>query len=93
MGLSRGLTQEAEKVLAGWVNKYGDDLLSRGLTQEAEKVLRKPEMLAMVGLSDATIRRMEQASKFPKRIRLGHSCGWLKSEILAFLDSKAQARG
>ena len=68
--------------------------LSRGLTQEAEKVLRKPEVRQMVGLSDPTIWRLEKAGKFPQRVKLGErSCGYFQSEILAWLDSKAQARG
>ncbi len=58
-----------------------------------ERVIRKPELLAMVGLSDPTIWRLEKAGKFPRRLRLGgSSCGWLESEIIKWLESKAAER-
>jgi prophage regulatory protein len=59
-----------------------------------EKILRKPELRKMVALSDPTIWRLERAGKFPKRVRLGEkSCGWLRSEILAWIEGKAAERG
>lgn len=59
----------------------------------AERILRKPEVLGRIGLSDPTIWRMERAGKFPKRLRLGgNSCGWLESEITAWLNNLAAAR-
>jgi prophage regulatory protein len=58
-----------------------------------ERVVRKPELLAMIGLSDPTIWRMEKDGKFPRRIRLGgNSCGWLLSEVMDFLEQKAKER-
>ena len=61
--------------------------------KKEERVIRKPELLAMIGLSDPTIWRMEKDGKFPKRIRLGgNSCGWLFSEVMAFLEQKAADR-
>jgi len=60
----------------------------------AKRIIRKPELLAMIGLSDPTIWRMEKEGKFPKRIRLGgNSCGWLESEINEWLDARLAARG
>ena len=63
------------------------------MEKTSERVIRKPELLAMIGLSDPTIWRMEKDGKFPKRIRLGgNSCGWLLSEVMAFLDQRAADR-
>lgn len=59
-----------------------------------ERIIRKAELLAMVGLSDPTIWRMERDGKFPKRIRLGgNSCGWVASEIFGWIAERAAARG
>lgn len=58
-----------------------------------QRIIRKPELLNMMGLSDPTIYRMEKAGKFPQRIRLGgNSCGWLQSEVDAWISEKAAAR-
>ena len=53
------------------------------------RVIRKPELFSRVGLSDATIWRMEKAGKFPKRIGLGgNSVGWLEHEISEWFEKK-----
>ena len=58
-----------------------------------ERVIRKPELLAKVGLSDPTIWRMEKDGRFPKRLRLGgNSCGWLESEVDGWLTERAAER-
>ena len=58
-----------------------------------DRVIRKPEVQKIVGLSDATIWRLERRGEFPKRIQLGgNSVGWLLSEVLAWLKMKAQER-
>ena len=63
------------------------------VTANRERVIRKNELLGMVGLSDATIWRMERDGTFPKRLRLGgNSCGWLESEVNGWLSALAAAR-
>jgi len=58
-----------------------------------ERVVRKPELISKVGLSDASIWRMERKGLFPKRIQLGgNSVGWLQSEVTQWLRSKAAER-
>ena len=58
-----------------------------------DRIIRKPELLARIGLSDPTIWRLEKASQFPKRLRLGgNSCGWLESEVNGWLAKRAAAR-
>ncbi|MBI1912930.1 MAG: AlpA family phage regulatory protein [Deltaproteobacteria bacterium] len=61
--------------------------------ESIRKIIRKKELLNMLGLSDPTVWRMENAGKFPKRLRLGgNSCGWLLSEIDDWIASRAAAR-
>jgi prophage regulatory protein len=61
--------------------------------QKKERIIRKTEMFARTGLSDATIWRLERQGTFPKRLRLGgNSCGWLESELDDWFRLKAEAR-
>ncbi len=66
------------------------------MTHPHDRILRKKTTLNMVGLSDATIWRMERDGRFPKRIRMGAGpkgvCGWLESEINAWLAERAAER-
>lgn len=58
-----------------------------------DRVVRKPELWNMIGVSDATIWRMEKAGKFPKRVQIGgNSVGWFLSEITRWLEQKASER-
>lgn len=58
-----------------------------------QRIIRKPELVAKLGLSQVTIWRMEKAGNFPKRLRLGgNSVGWLASEIEAWINARAAAR-
>jgi prophage regulatory protein len=62
--------------------------------EKRERILRKPELLAKLGLSDASVWRREKMGDFPKRISLGgSSIGWLESEVDGWLQKKADARG
>ena len=64
------------------------------MDKTTERVIRKPELLATIGLSDPTIWRMEKQGKFPKRLRLGgNSCGWLLSEVMQWMEQRAADRG
>ncbi len=58
-----------------------------------QRIIRKPELFGMIGLSEATIWRMEKAGNFPRRIQLGgNSVGWFDDEVEAWKASKAQNR-
>lgn len=58
------------------------------------RILRKPELLGMIGLSDATVWRMEKAGRFPRRVQLGgNSVGWFSDEVGAWMSAKAAERG
>ena len=50
---------------------------------------RLADVKAVVGISRATIDRLEAAGDFPKRIRLGRAAvGWDLSEVLEWLDRR-----
>ncbi len=67
--------------------------MNKNTHQEGDRVARKPEVFRITGMSDTTIWRMEQEGKFPKRLRLGGSaCGWLLSEVSAWLQQRASER-
>lgn len=58
-----------------------------------ERVIRKPEILARVGVSHPTIWRWEKTGYFPKRVSLGgQACGWFESEIDAWFAARAAER-
>lgn len=51
-----------------------------------DEIIRKPQVKKITDLSDTTIWRLEKAKKFPCRRRLSSSaCGWLLSEVLAWV--------
>ena len=57
------------------------------------RIIRKPELMSKIGLSDATIYRMEKAGRFPKRMQLGgNSVGWVESEVLEWVESRKAQR-
>jgi prophage regulatory protein len=57
------------------------------------RIIRKPELFSRIGLSDATIWRMEKMKRFPGRIKLGgNSVGWFENEVDEWLAKKAFER-
>lgn len=58
-----------------------------------QKIIRKPALFSKIGLSDATIWRMEKKGDFPKRLRLGgNSCGWLETEVNQWIEGRLADR-
>ena len=56
--------------------------------------LRLPEILRRVPYSEAHIRRLETAGKFPRRVHLGaNRVAWVETEIDDWLASKLKERG
>jgi prophage regulatory protein len=52
-------------------------------------ILRKPQVMALTGLSSVTIWRLERAGDFPKRIKLtGRAVGWKAADISAWIDAR-----
>jgi len=61
---------------------------------QQNRIIRKPELFSRLGLSDATIWRMEKSGKFPRRIQIGgKAVGWFDTEIDNWLSQKSAARG
>jgi len=51
-----------------------------------DRFIRLPEVLAITGLSEATLRRKEKAGLFPQRIRLGpNAVAWRESDVSAWV--------
>ena len=60
-----------------------------------DKILRKPDVVALVGVTERALRDWEKAGTFPKRFLLhpeGRSVGWLESEIKEWLVQRAASR-
>lgn len=58
-----------------------------------EKIIRKPAVLELTGVSDATLDREEKAGRFPKRRRIGiRAVGWLESEVQEWIAKRGQAQ-
>lgn len=46
------------------------------------RILRLPEVEAICGIKRSSIRRLELAGKFPRRVKIGaRSVGWKESEV------------
>ena len=57
------------------------------------RILRLPAVVAMTGLSEATIYRRMHAGTFPQTIRLGpRAVGWSKAEIEEWAAALMAAR-
>ena len=61
-----------------------------------ERVLRRPEVCEIVGLSKASIDRLESAGNFPGRIKLGNGTwapvGWHSTAVYAWIDQRLAER-
>ncbi|MEO8314974.1 MAG: AlpA family phage regulatory protein [Pseudomonadota bacterium] len=61
---------------------------------KTEAVLRLPQVRQITGLGRSSIYAMEASRNFPRRLKLGpRSVGWLESEVLAWVLTRAQGRG
>jgi predicted DNA-binding transcriptional regulator AlpA len=54
-----------------------------------DRIIRKPELCKILGVSEATLWRLEQRGDLPPRRQIGPgSVGWLASEIEEFLATR-----
>jgi prophage regulatory protein len=57
------------------------------------QIIKLPSVISISGLSRTSIYNRIEEGAFPKQISLGErSVGWVKSEILAWVDSRIKAR-
>jgi len=53
------------------------------------RIIKKPRVREITALSDSTVRRLELAGQFPKRIKLSKAAvGWVEADVLAWLESR-----
>jgi prophage regulatory protein len=58
-----------------------------------DRLIDAKERRLLVPYSDMHIWRLEREGKFPKRIKIGaNRVAWRLSEVLAWIDEKADAR-
>jgi prophage regulatory protein len=56
---------------------------------DAKRILRPKVVAERIGVSRATIYRMEKAGLLPPRLLIGPGCsGWLESDIDEFIESR-----
>ena len=55
---------------------------------ENDVLWRKPEVMARTTLSNSTLRRMEIAGTFPKRVQIGSGVAWRASEVVGWMRSR-----
>ncbi len=55
-------------------------------------IFRKPQLRALTGLGDSTIRRMEKDGSFPARVQLSpRAVGWRSEAVMAWIEARQQA--
>jgi prophage regulatory protein len=56
-----------------------------------DRMFRKSEVRALTTLSDSTLKREEEAGRFPRRVRLSRrAVGWRAGDVLAWLKRRAE---
>lgn len=56
---------------------------------ESFRIIRKKELKNILGLSDATIYRLEKKGEFPKRLKISDGLvGWLYDDIQSWVNAK-----
>ncbi|QBF81961.1 AlpA family phage regulatory protein [Shewanella maritima] len=57
------------------------------------KILRKPEVLALLGLSETSLHRQIKAGTFPPSFSLGcRAVGWYEHELTSVIKARAAAK-
>lgn len=59
--------------------------------QVQHRILRLPNVLQLVGLSRSSVYARIQAGTFPAPIKMGHSSGWIESEVQGWIEQQIQA--
>ena len=59
---------------------------------DGDRLLRRPEVLAMTGLSKAMLYALIEQELFPRPVRIGRrAVAWWRSEVLAWMESRERA--
>ena len=55
-------------------------------------IFRKPQVRAMTGLGDSTIRRLVKTGEFPAPVQLSpRAVGWRSEAVVAWLEARQEA--
>lgn len=64
------------------------------LISARRRLARRPEVLAIVGLSRSEIDRLEKAGRFPKRVAISPRCtAWPLDEVEKWVSDRIAERG
>jgi prophage regulatory protein len=64
-----------------------------GMHDMTARIITRDQLNELVPYSPGHIARLEQAGKFPRRLKLGpNSVGWLSNEIEKWIEDCAAAR-
>lgn len=59
------------------------------MTNEPDRFMRRPEVLAMVGVSDSTLYALIRARKFPPAVGIGDRCvAWSRRAVVEWMERK-----
>lgn len=59
-----------------------------------KRFIRKPAVREITSLSDSTVRRLELAGEFPRRVKLSKSAvGWIEADVLAWVEARKAEGG
>lgn len=60
---------------------------------KSPRLMRRPEVLAKIGLASSTLYEMTAAGEFPAPIPIGRQAvGWLESEVDAWIKKRVELR-
>ena len=60
---------------------------------KSPRLMRRPEVLAKIGLASSTLYEMTAAGEFPAPIPIGRQAvGWLESEVDAWINKRVELR-
>lgn len=61
------------------------------MTNEPDRFMRRPEVLAMVGVSDSTLYAMIRKRKFPPAVGIGDRCvAWSRRAVTEWMARKVE---
>ncbi len=64
------------------------------MNTEPNRFMRRPEVLAMLGVSDSTLYAMIRARKFPPSCKIGErAVGWSHRAVMDWITAKASEIG
>jgi prophage regulatory protein len=61
------------------------------MQEQSTRLIRLKEVIAMTGLSRASVYKFVSENKFPAQISLGYRCvAWVESEVQQWIDQRVQ---